>query len=153
MDNLLTANSLTNLSFYYFGMKRGKEAFNCMLHALYLYSVVGGESHQDVFNQFTNLSLLYSESGQHQAAINCLFEALDRCENLHKGNHSNSMVKIAGYYQAIALEHSELGDVQKAVEFQNRAVGLITQVALLAIARCSAPTIRVPRTQTNCWRT
>lgn len=82
-----------------------------MLHALYLYNLVGGEAHQEVFNQFTNLSLLYSETGQHQAALNSLFEALDRCENLYSKPTNSSALKIAGYYQAIALEHSELGDV------------------------------------------
>lgn len=120
LDHPVTANALTSLSFYHFGMKRTREAFNYMLHALYLYNVCGGEAHQEVFNQFTNLSLLYSETGQHQAALNCLFEALDRCEAVHPA----APAKHAGYHQAIALEHSELGDLQKAVEYQGRAVAL-----------------------------
>lgn len=50
LDNIQTATSLTNLAFYYFGIKKHKEAFNYMLHALYLYNLVGGEAHQEVFN-------------------------------------------------------------------------------------------------------
>jgi hypothetical protein len=62
LDHTLTAGAITNLAFYHFGIKNHKEAFNYMLHSLYLYSILGGDAHQEVFNQLTNLSLLYSEA-------------------------------------------------------------------------------------------
>ncbi|CAD8136560.1 unnamed protein product [Paramecium pentaurelia] len=127
-DHPLTIQAITALSLYYFSTKNYKEAFNHMLHTLYLANLIGGEG-QEVFNQYTNLSLLYSESGQHQSALNCLFEGLEKCESLFKSFQGTETqqykLRISGYYSAIALEHGEIGDFQKAVEFQERASDLL----------------------------
>ncbi|KAM3130468.1 hypothetical protein pb186bvf_017470 [Paramecium bursaria] len=119
LDHPITISALNGLSLYYFSWKKYKEAFNYMIHALYLTQVVGGEG-QVVYNQFTNLSYLYSESGQHQGALNCQFEALERCETLYKtygGDSPQFRLKLCNYYTAIAMEHGEIGDQQKAVDF------------------------------------
>ena len=125
IDNINMISTLSTLGGYYYENQNLDKGIQCLLQALYLSDLVGGEYNNESMRLLEELHILYLEAGDIQESISAYHEKLERCKRLFE---EKSPVLLVGY-QKLGFLYLKNEDFQTALDYFFLRLQLLKKVS------------------------
>jgi protein TIF31 len=119
-DHTLVGHHYNNFAYLYQILGKFQRALKHYLYALQIFLVNNGELNPEVLSVLTSISLLYGELGHNDTAITVLNQVLEMSTAMY-----GETTKTADYYQLLAAQHKQLKNLNRAKEYQTRALEIL----------------------------